>query len=260
MARQIRLLEHRSAIFSPSGKLLQIAVSAWLAVAVVQHAVGQQATPTPASSPKPQLAAPAPATPTPGGLRTPAVPSPTPGVRNPVASSTDPAKTQKPNRPSWLAGKAGDDPEQRAFLQTLTPEQRQQFHEKLERWKTLPPEQRAELRKNEEFRQQRILKEINDAIARSGLQLDQDQRQLFTFRFAQERRTIEEDLRKELEEKRTNAVNQLIADLVTEFKNLPPKGTVGSPPPAGSGTSTPPSVITPSTTPPATAAKASPKP
>ena len=126
-------------------------------------------------------------------------------------------------------------------MQTMTPEQRQKFLQNLERWKTLPPEQRAELRKNEEFRRKRILGEINDAIAQSGLKLDDDQRQLFTFKFAQERRTIEDRLRKEMEEKRRTAVNVLIQQLVTEFQTMPgPKRPTASPNPAASATPTAP--------------------
>ena len=103
----------------------------------------------------------------------------------------------------------------------MTPDQRQKFLQNLERWKKLPPEQRNELRKNEEFRRKRILSEINEAIHQSGLRMDDDQRQLFTFKYAQERRTIEENLRKEMEEKRRKAVGEMVQELVAEFRMMP---------------------------------------
>ena len=125
-------------------------------------------------------------------------------------------------------------------MQTMTPEQRQKFRQNLERWKKLPPEQQAELRKNEEFRRKRILGEINDAIRHSGLNLDNDQRQLFTFKYAQERRTIEENLRKEMEDKRHVAVDDMVKQLVAEFRMMPgPLRPAPSPTPATPPTPSP---------------------
>ena len=142
-----------------------------------------------------------------------------PGGSPAASGKPAPAKAVPPAKPP--GNKSPVDWEQDLFMQTMTPEQRQKFLQNMERWKALPPEQRAELRRNEEFRRKRILGEINDAIAMSGLQLDPDQRQLFTFKYAQERRTIEDSLRKEMEQKRRVAVKDLVQQLVTEFHAMP---------------------------------------
>lgn len=149
--------------------------------------------------------------------------SPTPPTVPPAIQAMHaPGKPEKPHPAAPAVSQVpGWDPQ--AFMSTMTPEQRQKFLQNLERWKKLPPEQQAELRRNEAFRQRRVLAEISEAIAHSGLQLDPAGRQLFTLRYAQERRTIEEGLRKEMEEKRRKAVEGLVDRLVTEFRATPAK-------------------------------------
>jgi len=160
-------------------------------------------------------------------------PPPPPPTATPVA-----VKPAKPHPPAPAASPKPGIWDPQAFMSTMTPEQRQKFLQNLERWKKLPPEQQAELRRTEEFRQKRILGEINEAIALSGLKLDQDGRQVFAFRYAQERRTIEDSLRKEMEDKRHKAVDNLIKQLVTEFRMVPPKRPA-LPPRAGPSTPAP---------------------
>jgi len=107
-------------------------------------------------------------------------------------------------------------------LENLTPKQRQRFQENLERWKKLPKVQQDELRREAKFHRERILQEINEAIEKTGLKLDEQQRQVFTYRYAQERRTLEEKLRENVEEKRREAIAELIWQLSAEFQPIPP--------------------------------------
>jgi len=107
-------------------------------------------------------------------------------------------------------------------LENLTPQQRQRFQENLERWKKLPKVQQDELRREAKFHRERILQEINEAIEKTGLKLDEQQRQVFTYRYAQERRTLEEKLRENVEEKRREAIAELIWQLSAEFQPIPP--------------------------------------
>ena len=184
----------------------------------MNFSMAQSGTPTPSPSPapgKPRQSTPAPKS----GERS----SATPVARRPVIQPSAAPKATPDNKSAhpFSLGKSSDDWDQQAFMQTMTPEQRLKFRQNLERWKKLPPEQQTELRKNEEFRRKRILGEINEAIRLSGLTLDGDQRQLFTFKYAQERRTIEENLRKEMETKRRTAVDDLLKQLVAEFRMVP---------------------------------------
>ncbi len=105
-----------------------------------------------------------------------------------------------------------------APLALAEPVQKERLQDNLEKWKQLPPERKAALRRNEFFRRKRVIREINDAIAKSGLQLTEEERQLFTYRYAQERRKIEEELRAEMERKRRAATEHLLSNLVKEFE------------------------------------------
>lgn len=97
-----------------------------------------------------------------------------------------------------------------------------QFKANLERWNKLSKAQQEELRQREKARSERILNEINEAIVQSGLKLDATQRQIFTYRYAQERRSIEDRIQKEMEQKRREAISKLIRQLTEEFQPMPP--------------------------------------
>ncbi len=111
-----------------------------------------------------------------------------------------------------------DDARRRAF-ERLSPEERERFRANFERWKNLPPEERRALRDGEQFRRQKIEREIDEALKTSGLQLDADRRQVFALRYTQERRKIEEQIRKEIEQKRKPLLEAVVARLKTEFSS-----------------------------------------
>lgn len=105
----------------------------------------------------------------------------------------------------------------RKAIEALTPEQRQRFSENLMRWSQMPPEEKKSLRDREEVRKKFMTQELDTAIAESGLQLDGDRREQFMKRYGEERRKIEEQLRKEMGEKRKPLLIELIARLKAEF-------------------------------------------
>ncbi len=105
----------------------------------------------------------------------------------------------------------------RKALEALTPEQRKRFQENFLRWANLPPEKKEALREREDFRRKRMAEDIDAAIREAGLDLDKERRELFVKRYGEERRKIEEQLRKEWEEKRKPLLAEIIARLKTEF-------------------------------------------
>lgn len=105
----------------------------------------------------------------------------------------------------------------RQAVNALTPEQRKQFRENLLHWMNLPPEQKRSLSDRENFRKKRITEATNNAYEVSGLQLNPEQRAQFDKRYSEERRKIEEQLRKEAEEKRQPRVAEAIEKLRVEF-------------------------------------------
>ena len=110
-------------------------------------------------------------------------------------------------------------------LDQLSPEQKERFKEKIEKWKALPPEEREMLLNRDQMRRERIRLEVEEVLKNSGLKLDKDRQEMFMLRYTQERHKIEEQLRRELEEKRRPLLKELTDRLTTEFsqENAPTK-------------------------------------
>jgi hypothetical protein len=148
-------------------------------------------------------------------------------------ATPEPGAFPREGKRPWLAGRPGDGGANgpafdnvRKALEALTPEQRKRFQENLLRWANLSPEEKKALREREEVRKQVIEEETNTAIQESGLQLDPDRREQFVKRYAEGRRQIEEQLRKDMAEKRKPLVRDLINRLRSEFAA---EGTTSAP-------------------------------
>jgi len=134
---------------------------------------------------------------------------------SPIPSPPGFEKKNKPNRPFFKSGDPADFAQK--LFDRMTPEEKERFKENFERWKTLPPEERQALMMHEKMRRERMLQEIDEAIKKTALQLDKDRREMFALRYAQERRKIEEQLRREMEEKRRPLLKEMIERLSREF-------------------------------------------
>jgi phosphoribosylaminoimidazole carboxylase (NCAIR synthetase) len=110
----------------------------------------------------------------------------------------------------------------RKALDALTPEQRKRFQENFWRWANLSPEEKKALRDREEVRKKFMEQEVQGALKEAGLQLDGERREQFIKRYGEERRKIEEQLRKETAEKRKPMVKEVIAQLKAEFSRTAP--------------------------------------
>ena len=146
----------------------------------------------------------------------------------PVFSQSAPeqpaAPTPKKSPGAWLGRKPTLDvtpsPEfenVRRALDALSPEQRKRFQENFWRWSNLPPEEKKALREREELRKKFIQQEVETAIQETGLELAGERREQFMKRYGEERRKIEEQLRKESNEKRKPLVRELMGRLKAEF-------------------------------------------
>lgn len=148
----------------------------------------------------------------------------------PTAQTPNPKKEGKgPNAAGWLAGHPEDaSPKGPAYenvrkaLDALTPEQRKKFQENFWRWANLSPEEKKALRDREEIRKKAIEQETEAALQQAGLtSLEGDRREQFIKRYSEGRRAIEEQLRKEMAEKRKPLVHDLISRLSNEFASDP---------------------------------------
>ncbi len=118
----------------------------------------------------------------------------------------------------------------RKTLEALTPDQRKRFRENVLRWMNLSPDEKEALRQREETRRQHMAEEVDQAVQQSGLQLEPQRRMQFAKRYAEERRKLEERLRRETEEKRAPEIQQIIARLKEEFSSAPvPAATAHTP-------------------------------
>ena len=148
---------------------------------------------------------------------------------------TEPPTSPPPKRPGFFGGPRGDlrrpegggpDGEKfenvRKAIEALTPEQRKRFQENFQRWSNLPPEEKKALADREVFRRKKIAEDIDAALKETGLELDADRRELFTRRYGEERRKIEEQLHKEFDDKRRPLLKEVIARLKAEFSGGTP--------------------------------------
>ena len=124
-------------------------------------------------------------------------------------------------------------PEQARFrrLPQVSPEERSTFEENLQIWHNLSPEEQVTIRN---VASARVHAEIDKAVQDSGLHLDQDQRELFTLRYRQERRKLERDLQRETAAERARRMPEILARLKTEFGGAPANGSAAAVRPAAS--------------------------
>lgn len=152
-------------------------------------------------------------------------------AQTPAAQESGTEKPAEPKRNSWFGGRkkadraAANSPEfdnVRKAIEALTPEQQKRFRQNFERWVNLPPEEKRALRDRDELRRKRMTEEIESAIGQAGLQLEGERRVKFAKRYAEERRRLEEQLRREMDEKRKPLVQEIIGKLKTEFSESVP--------------------------------------
>lgn len=139
-----------------------------------------------------------------------------------------PGATPEAKRPGWFGGANKrpllnqDSPafdNVRKALEALTPEQRKRFQENLWRWSNLSADEKKALADREAMRKRKITEDIDEAAKETGLDLDPVRREIFAKRYGEERRKIEEQLRKEIEEKRKPMVKEIVAKLKAEFSS-----------------------------------------
>ena len=94
----------------------------------------------------------------------------------------------------------------------------------------MTPEQRNIMRQREDIRRQMMTRDADAAVRDSGLQLNPQERARFESRYIQERRKVEQSLRKQIETERQKEIPALIQQLRKEFQiDEPGKSPVAKP-------------------------------
>ena len=135
----------------------------------------------------------------------------TPSPGSALTLSSSPAQQQTVNRLEAF---------RRSFEQ-LTPEQQQRFLQNYHRWEDLTAEEREILRQRQRMREKKRDEDTAEALQKSGLHLNEDQRERFRKRYQQERRKLEEQLLKETQERRQAGNTAIIEQLRKEFSSGP---------------------------------------
>jgi len=130
-----------------------------------------------------------------------------------------PVRPEAPRRYFPRPGPEGDGMRDRVSreLQKLTPEQRDELWRAVWAVLNMPADKRQIVIGFDEERRKKARQEIDSAIGESGAQLDEARKKAFVHRYFEERKAIEERLRKESDEKRHELVRQMKERLRVEF-------------------------------------------
>ncbi len=90
----------------------------------------------------------------------------------------------------------------RESFEKMPKEQRERLFDKFSRWQQMPADEQAHLRFMQEEREKRTRQAMEDTIQASGLKFDDAQKQKFMEIYKRERRNLEEELRKEMDQRR----------------------------------------------------------
>ncbi len=161
----------------------------------------------------------------------PAMPAPEPAEQGGKAWKKDRGPGGDSERHLPLPSPNRDDPFLRfkKKLDTMSPEERKHFQDNWKRWREMGEGERRDWQKRAMEERARLKQNVADAIARIGLQLDDDQREVFALRYHQERRKLEQGLCEEMKKKREAGIEEMLSKLKTEFSTA---GAAGSPIPA----------------------------
>ena len=105
----------------------------------------------------------------------------------------------------------------------MTPEERDRWMRRFRDWADMPPEKKKALADREEFFKRKMREDVEAAEKELGIELNEEQKKLFADRYIEERRKVEEELRREMEASRGPKVKALIEKLRQEF--APPAPT-----------------------------------
>lgn len=130
----------------------------------------------------------------------------------PAQPAVSPSATESVPPTSWW--------KKQPKLKFVPPERRPEFWRNWQTWHQMTSEERRAMRKDIVRFRHYIHKEAENALARSGLTLDDENKRWFILRYIQERRNLERDLKKQMRAERDRRLPQIEKDLTKEFWEL----------------------------------------
>lgn len=142
-----------------------------------------------------------------------------------VVAAQPPGPPERPSRPESgkhffpRLGPDGDAMRERTMreIQKLSPEQRTDLWKVVWAVLNLPPDKRQMLLGMDEERRNKAREEIDRAMQENGIHLDEERKKAFIARYFEERRMLEERLRREADEKRRQLLPEMRERLKKEF-------------------------------------------
>ncbi len=152
----------------------------------------------------------------PAGSKAAATPSPSPSA---PPTQEEIARAMARKRQEELAGQPTATPAKPPRAEPrLSPEERGAYERNLGLWLALPPEERQALRGQAT---ERIHEETEKAYGSSGLNLNDDQREVFALRYRQERRRLEREIQEKAAAERARRLPEIMDRLKREFPATP---------------------------------------
>jgi hypothetical protein len=151
---------------------------------------------------------------------------PCPAVGSSAPGAPKPDQGNKPGGPrkDWgFPGGPVDAEKAREAFKNMSPEERERWMRRFRDWADMPPERKKSLADREEFFKRKMREDVEAAQKELGFELNEDQKKLFSERYVEERRKVEEELRREMEASRGPKVKALIEKLRQEFAAQPAK-------------------------------------
>jgi hypothetical protein len=145
-----------------------------------------------------------------------------------ATSTPTPSASATPQATSPSTTNAGRFDQLRKAFDQLSAEQQERVVQNLHRWQELSQDEREVLRQRERVQRQKVEASITEAYQKSGLQLNDEQRAQFRKRYLQERRRLEEQLARDVQEKRQAGNAAIIEMLKKEFSNPKPSATAAT--------------------------------
>src|ERR1700736_3280880 len=132
-------------------------------------------------------------------------------------TSSSPASTTAPQSTTSPSTSAGRFEVLRKAFEQLSAEQQERILQNFHRWQDLSRDEKEVLRQRERVQRQKLEASITEAYQKSGLQLNDEQRAQFRKRYLQERRRLEEQLVRDIQENRQAGTAAIIDMLKKEF-------------------------------------------
>jgi len=151
-------------------------------------------------------------------------PAGAPDVAGPAPSAAKPENGRNgggPRKSRTFPGGAVDAEKAKEAFRNMSPDERERWLRKFRDWADMPAEKKKSLADREEFFRRKMREGVEAAQNELGIELNEEQKKVFAQRYMEERRKVEEELRREMDESRKPKLKAMVEKLRQEFATRP---------------------------------------